>query len=202
MGCGWPGCPCADAPFNATRLLRHAREAHAGQLDEARLGWADAVICPHCSLPLRGLQSHFIVDPSSGERRCPRLVQPRTVEYGFTDADRRFAAALTREDIFVQPVSSIPDIPADAVPHYAACLGPLLEQYLTTGTIDDFKFFLVVWITLVRPTGKQRSPANALIRRCRMLAQGGQLDALFNDVPALRQPWATPHHGPTWHHAP
>ena len=89
---------------------------------------------------------------------------------------------MSLDDIFVQPTPSVEDVPAAAVPHYASCLAPLLEQFLSSGSLDDLKLFLVTWITLVRPIGKQRSAANAIIRRCQLLSTGNHLEQLYNEI--------------------
>lgn len=88
-------------------------------------------------------------NPADGSRTCSRPCQTNTDDCIFSAAARAFALSLALDDIFVQHTPSIEDTSLDLVPAYTGCLGPLLEQYLSSSNLDDFNLFLVVWIVLV-----------------------------------------------------
>ena len=102
-GCGWPGCPGYSCRFAPDQLLRHAREAHGGDLDDARMAWACGVRCATCSMPFAAssLTSHLRAGPD-GVRRCPsvaRLAEAPGVTV--TPADEAFVRGLTADEVYI-----------------------------------------------------------------------------------------------------
>ena len=72
MGCGMRGCPGMLKAFTKGDLLKHARQAHNGRLDDKRLRWAGAVLCKDCRHPFppSSLSRHYVRDRESNTLRA------------------------------------------------------------------------------------------------------------------------------------
>ena len=91
-GCVWPGCPGSSMRFSPTRLLQHARHAHGGQIDDARLRWAAGLRCGTCAQPFcaSGLQQHCRRNPADGVRVSPSQFRSVGTVATITPADEAF----------------------------------------------------------------------------------------------------------------
>ena len=129
-GCGWPGCPGHSMPFTAVRLLQHARQAHGGQLDDARMTWACAQRCPTCAMPFAAgtLGSHMRRDPADGVQRCPTVLRASGGVITLTRADEAFVRGLTADEVYIQSVPSLISLDKTLAREVGLLVAPLMQS--------------------------------------------------------------------------
>jgi hypothetical protein len=181
-GCGWPGCPGHAARFDRVRLLQHARQAHSGMLDDARMRWAGGHKCPTCGMPYTAatMHAHHRKDPITGQRRCPMAQRQHGSQINVSPADEAYVRGLPVADVYIQRTSSMRFLNSEISRAVGAVVAPLLNACEQTPR-DAYKHRLlhVVLAILTRPVGKARSAVRTVEERCRLLADGGHVQRLY-----------------------
>jgi hypothetical protein len=181
-GCGWPGCPGHAARFDRVRLLQHARQAHSGMLDDARMRWAGGHKCPTCGMPYTAatMHAHHRKDPITGQRRCPMAQRQHGSQINVSPADEAYVRGLPVADVYIQRTSSMRFLNSEISRAVGAVVAPLLNACEQTPR-DAYKHRLlhVVLAILTRPVGKARSAVRTVEERCRLLAEGGHVQRLY-----------------------
>ena len=116
-------------------------------------------------------------------RKCPCAISAPTCEPKFTDADRAFIKSLSHDEIFIQSVPSMLDIPVGVADLCASHIAPFMAAWVAQPDDDlAFRTLYIVWIALTRPVGRARRAAGVIRRRCERLARGGELQEMWLDV--------------------
>ena len=192
--CGWPGCPGAAMQFDPVALLRHARHAHGGDIDDDLLGWAGGRRCSDCGqpFPLRSFASHLVRDPVDGVRRCPSLLRRVGRGMEVTDDMRAFVRSLTPNQVYVQRSASCDCVPVGARGDYGAIVGALMDECVRLADAggdgkyaEAWRLLHVVLDVLHRPFGAQVGPEGVDGRAVSAFVCGGAAGVMGGaDLPA------------------
>jgi hypothetical protein len=144
--------------------------------------WAGGHKCPTCGMPYTAatMHAHHRKDPITGQRRCPMAQRQHGSQINVSPADEAYVRGLPVADVYIQRTSSMRFLNSEISRAVGAVVAPLLNACEQTPR-DAYKHRLlhVVLAILTRPVGKARSAVRTVEERCRLLAEGGHVQRLY-----------------------